>query len=88
MLVQVFECFFGGFRSDVLTPSCNFDTVGAQLDEVRKEVARLKQAVEAKDRESVQSLSMYDKMKTVSRKIKEVSGYKISKPSPLILSPL
>lgn len=43
-----------------------------QLDQLRKKVATLEQAIEAKDRENVTSRAMYDNMKVVSRRIKEV----------------
>lgn len=43
-----------------------------QLDVLRKQVASLEQAIQAKDRENVTNRAMYDNMKGVSRKIKEV----------------
>ncbi len=43
-----------------------------QLDELRKKVASLEEAIQAKDRENVTNRSMYDNMKRVSRNIKEV----------------
>lgn len=45
-----------------------------QLEPLRKKVADLEQAILAKDRENVTNRSMYDNMKGVSRKIKEVSS--------------
>lgn len=48
------------------------------MEQLRKKVASLEQAIEAKDRENVQNRHMYDNMKGVSRKIKEVRV----KPSP------
>lgn len=44
-----------------------------QLDLLRKKVASLDEAILAKDRENVTNRQMYDNMKGVSRKIKEVS---------------
>lgn len=43
-----------------------------QLDQLRAKVASLEKAIEAKDRENVTNRAMYDNMKGVSRKIKEV----------------
>lgn len=45
-----------------------------QLDLLRKQVASLEEAIQAKDRENVTNRTMYDNMKGVSRKIKEVMG--------------
>lgn len=43
-----------------------------QLDQLRKKVATLEEGIQAKDRENVTNRQMYDNMKGVSRKIKEV----------------
>lgn len=44
-----------------------------QSEMLRKKVASLEEAIQAKDRENVTNRAMYDNMKGVSRKIKEVS---------------
>lgn len=44
-----------------------------QSEMLRKKVASLEEAIQAKDRENVTNRTMYDNMKGVSRKIKEVS---------------
>ena len=55
-----------------------------QLEPLRKKVADLEQAILAKDRENVTNRSMYDNMKGVSRKIKEVSQIPPSTPPPRV----